>query len=129
VGSSGRKSISGYQLKSAAGLLETKVWINSNRNVTGAIRAKYDGINCRAKLPLSRQQGVAGGSSQRFDNGQIFFKKGVGAHWLRGPVLAFYLAHGGPGGSLGFPITDGRASATFEGGKVVCQASGSCSQT
>lgn len=129
VGSSGRKSISGYQLKSAVGLLETKVWINSNRNVTGAIRAKYDGIDCRAKLPLSRQQGMAGGLRQRFDNGQIFFKNGVGAHWLRGPVLAFYLAQGGPKGSLGFPTTDGRMSASFEGGKIVCKSSGSCSQT
>ncbi|MCJ7832046.1 MAG: SpoIID/LytB domain-containing protein [Actinobacteria bacterium] len=135
VGSSGRRSISGYQLKSGIGLLETKVWINSNRNVTGAIRAKYDGINCRAKLPTTRQQSVAGGRLQRFANGQIFFKKAAGAHWLKGPVLDYYLSHGGPGGSLGFPTsdvsvdTDGRMSATFQGGKVVCPVSGSCSQT
>lgn len=135
VGSSGRDTLSGYQLKSGLGLLETKVWVNSNRNVIGSIRNKYDSINCRAKLPESRQQKVAGGLRQRFQNGQIFSKDATGAHWLRGPVLEYYLDHGGPDGNLGFPTSDvttgadGRMTADFQGGKVTCPASGPCEQT
>ena len=79
---------------------------------------------------------MAGGTKQEFDNGNIYFRKLTGAHWIRGRVLDYYLTQGGPGGSLGFPTsdvetgTDGRTWATFQHGKITCPAgTGDCSTT
>lgn len=134
VGTSGRHSITGYTLKVALGLLDDRVWINSNKTVTGPIRNKYDAIDCRPDLPQSPQVDVAGGTKQEFDNGNIYFRNVTGAHWIHGRVLDYYLAQGGPGGSLGFPTsdvetgTDGRTWATFQHGKIICPAgTGDCS--
>jgi uncharacterized protein with LGFP repeats len=54
-------------------------------------------------------------------------------HELHGPVLAYYVDHGGTGGPLGFPTSDvavssGTSTATFEHGTVSCSSSG-CSQS
>ena len=131
-GTTGRASVAGGTLRAALGLPDDRVWINHNRQVTGTIRQKYDAIDCRSGLPTSRRARVAGGARQVFQLGTIFAKDGIGAHEVRGTVLAFYRKHGGPRGSLGFPITDthrlknGNTRSRFEHGTVTCRPSGSC---
>jgi SpoIID/LytB domain protein len=68
-----------------------------------------------------------------FKNGRLYWKRGVGAHALWGPVLSKYLAADGAQGSLGFPTTrvrkraDGGTRASFEHGRIVCPAGDACS--
>jgi uncharacterized protein with LGFP repeats len=129
-GANGQASISGSTLRSSLGLRDDRLWINQDRRVIGAIRAKYDAQGCSPGLPTSRQVPVAGGARQKFEEGTIFQSTATGAHYLRGPVLDRYLSKGGPGGSLGFPIGDvrrldnGNWRGRFEGGVIVCQADG-----
>jgi SpoIID/LytB domain protein len=130
-GANGQASISGNTLRSALGLNDDRVWINADRLVTGAIRAKYDALGCSPGLPRSRQAQVAGGRRQKFERGTIYHSDGTGAHVLRGPVLGEYLSRGGPGGNLGFPTTDvhalqnGNQRAKFEHGVITCADDGS----
>lgn len=125
-GSNGSKPISGSVLRSALGLRDDRVWINANRNITGEIREKYDALNCSPGLPRSRQTVVPGGMRQKFEDANIYFSQGTGAHELHGPVLTRYLELGGPGGRFGFPITDvrrlsnGNLRARFERGVITC---------
>jgi len=125
-GANGQASISGGALRSKLGLPDDRLWINVNRHVTGAIRAKYDGLGCSPGLPTSRQVSVAGGQRQKFEDGMIFHSASAGGHFLRGLVLNRYLDKGGPGGRLGFPTSDihrlenGNLRASFEGGVIIC---------
>jgi uncharacterized protein with LGFP repeats len=48
---------------------------------------------------------VTGGRAQRYQNGRISFSTGTGAHETLGAVAARYVATGGEGGPLGFPVT------------------------
>jgi stage II sporulation protein D len=190
-GPGGTGTVSGSELRSALVLPDTRVWINSNRTITGRIRSKYDGLMCAPGLPTSPVLSVAGGSRQKFrtggifrneradvtvwlrgaiykeyggvggltgkvgmptsavraisaktaagagrridfETGSIWFKKGVGAHALWGRVRSAYLAKGGSGGALGYPITrarvrsDGTMSATFEHGAITCPTGSPC---
>ncbi|MGZ4149990.1 MAG: SpoIID/LytB domain-containing protein [Actinomycetota bacterium] len=196
VGSKGKAPITGEQLQAALGLRDNRVWINADKNVTGAIRQRYDALMCKPGLPASPQRSVPGGAQQFFRSGgiyrnggkdltvwlqgaidaeyravgaaggklgvpdtsvqdlsktralsctschrvdfargRIYWKAGIGAHALWGPVLTTYLAKDGAAGPLGFPTTrvrvakDGSAKATFEHGSIVCKAGGSCSVT
>jgi SpoIID/LytB domain protein len=196
VGSSGKATIGGEQLQAALGLRDNRVWINADKNVTGAIRVRYDALMCKPGLPTSPQRGVAGGAQQFFQtggiyrnggkrltvwlqgaidaeyravgagagklgvpasgvqdlsksrslsctscrrvdfvNGRIYWKAGLGAHALWGPVLAAYLDKHGAAGPLGFPTSrvrvakDGAARATFEHGAIACGAGGACTVT
>lgn len=131
-GDSGTASISGATLRSALALPDDRVWINSNRLVTGSIRAKYDNLECAPGLATSRQVQVAGGERQKFEAATIYTSDATGAHSLSGALLDFFLAKGGPSGTLGFPTTDlqklssGGAKAAFEHGVVKCTAAGVC---
>jgi SpoIID/LytB domain protein len=130
-GDGGSAQVSGNVLQSALGLRDDRVWINSNKLVTGVIRAKYDALGCSPGLPKSRQVSVAGGKRQAFAEGTIYASDATGAHELHGPVLDRYKDEGGPGGSLGFPTTDvrklknGNLRARFEHGVITCQPDGS----
>ncbi|RPJ15407.1 MAG: hypothetical protein EHM22_00590, partial [Actinobacteria bacterium] len=133
-GANGQASISGGALRSKLGLPDDRLWINVNRHVTGAIRAKYDGLGCSPGLPTSRQVAVAGGDRQKFQGGTIYHSGTSGAHYVRGPVLARYFDEGGPAGHLGFPtsdvrrLTNGNLRATFETGVITCEPDGSSCQ-
>jgi len=80
-------------------------------------------------------RGTLGCSCKRVDfvNGRLYWKSGLGAHALWGPVLAAFLDDGGAAGPLGFPTTrvlprtDGGEEATFEYGGIVCPAGEACS--
>jgi SpoIID/LytB domain protein len=132
-GETGSSTISGATLRAALGLRDDRVWINRDRQVTGAIRAKYDAMDCSPGLALSRQVAVAGGSRQVFEDATIYLSEATGAHALHGVVLEFYGRHGGPSGRLGFPTSDVREAAnrnlraSFEHGAIVCRPSGACS--
>jgi stage II sporulation protein D len=125
-GSNGSRPLRGTALRSALGLRDDRVWINADRHITGAIRQKYDAIDCAPGLPRSRQLRVAGGMRQRFEDATIYFSRGTGAHELHGRVLTHYIGLGGPGGRLGFPVTDvrrksnGNLRAGFEHGVITC---------
>jgi stage II sporulation protein D len=130
-GEKGSATIGGDRLRAALGLNDDRVWINSNRQVIGEIRQKYDSTNCKPGLPTSKRTKVAGGQRQRFNRSTIYYRSDVGAHVVGGAVLNTYLAEGGPSGHLGFPttdvrtLTDGSRRARFEHGVITCDA-GSC---
>jgi SpoIID/LytB domain protein len=191
-GTTGSASVSGSELRAALGLPDGRVWINSDRNIVGVVRAKYDDLMCRPGLPRSALLTLDHGSRQLFARGGIYrngpvdltvwlrgavhdeylgvggaagrlglpvtgtanpsrvaaaetcsgcrrliaergrgyFKPGLGAYALWGPVLTAYLSRGGAQGSLGYPITrvsrvDGVSRASFEHGSIAC-AGGSC---
>lgn len=125
---------SGWNLRGALGLKDSRFWINSDRQVTGAIRNAYDDLRCRPGLPAGGDRGTDGGRWQRFKRGRIYHKGAVTA-WLRGPVLGAYLGDGGPAGPLGYPVSqqrklkDGRTRVRFEGGTVTCERGGTCTRT
>jgi SpoIID/LytB domain protein len=128
-GQNGSKPISGVTLRSALGLRDDRVWINADRRIVGAIRRKYDALNCSPGLAMTQQLHVSGGLRQRFEDATIYFSEGTGAHELHGPVLSQYVDVGGPGGRLGFPVTDvrrlsnGNLRAGFEHGVITCSDS------
>jgi hypothetical protein len=82
-------------------------------------------------LDLKKPDGCSSGrcSRESFTKGRIYLKRSIGAHEVHGRVLSYYLAHGGAGGSLGFPVSDvsvssGAATSTFEHGTVTCTKEG-----
>jgi len=130
-GDAGQAQISGNSLQSALGLRDDRVWINSNKLVTGAIRDEYDALGCSPGLPKSGQVSVAGGLRQAFEAGTIYWWEPTGAHGLQGPVLDRYRDEGGPAGALGFPTTgvlalaNGNLRARFQAGVITCRPDGS----
>jgi SpoIID/LytB domain protein len=123
-GTLGSAALSGSALRRALGLKDTKVWINSDKNISGTIRATYDRLMCRPGLPTSPERPVPGGSYQAFEVGRIYANDALGrAVWLRGAVLERYLAVGGPEGVLGLPRTGeqripGGTRTVFDGGRI-----------
>jgi SpoIID/LytB domain protein len=123
------------------------IYRNSREGLTvwlrGAMHDEYlrvGGAGGRLGLPVSAaarpamSRGTAGScvSCRRIvmESGRIYFKAGVGAHALWGPVLAAYLSNGGTGGQLGYPSNRVRRSAgvsraSFEHGTITC-SNGSC---
>jgi SpoIID/LytB domain protein len=110
TGSSGRATsakLTGPQFSSALGLLDDKVWIDSNRNIEGAIRGRYDGLMCAPGLAMTPQRGIGGGEVQKFANGAIYVNPAVSTpSWLHGDVYAKYQRLGGGGSFLGLPRTN-----------------------
>lgn len=119
------------------------IYHNTDATITvwlkGPIYDEYTGVGgatgvlgLPATDPVSITGSGCSGGCRRvgFDNGRIYWKDGVGAHALWGPVLAKYLALGGARSSLGFPTSrvqvagDGSTSATFEHGTISCTADG-----
>jgi hypothetical protein len=106
VGMSGSVRVSGNTLASALGLRDSKVWINQNRNVRGALRAAYDALGCAPHLPESPPTRVPGGVRQRFVLGALYRNGRTGrVVWLHGMMFKHYLAWRGAGGVLGIPTS------------------------
>ncbi|HZB32899.1 MAG TPA: hypothetical protein VE465_22265, partial [Streptosporangiaceae bacterium] len=94
----------GGELRAALGLPDGRVWINSDRNIVGAVRAKYDALMCRPGLPRSGSLVLGHGSRQLFRRGGIYRNSQVGLTvWLTGAIHTEYLGAGGAGGRLGLP--------------------------
>ena len=127
-GSSGSSVVTGSELRSALGLPDGRVWINEDRNIVGAIRAKYDGLMCRPGLPTSGVATLAHGTRQLFATGGIYRNASVGLTvWVKGAIHREYLAVGDARGRLGLPVSDAARAATscrscrrlvLEGGRI-----------
>ena len=65
-GTGGSASVEGDELRRALGLPDGRVWINTNRTIVGAVRAKYDALMCRPGLPRSPVVTLDHGSRQLF---------------------------------------------------------------
>lgn len=127
VGTSGQATLTGPGLRTALGLRESKVWINSNRNITGVIRTKYDALNCAPGLATSPQTSVVGGLRQRFEDGAIYRNTTRAVtRWLHGPLYDKYLQVGEMDGLMGMPrsgvlnvkAVQGATRSRFEGGYI-----------
>jgi SpoIID/LytB domain protein len=106
VGAEGTADVAGATLRGALGLRDTRFWINTNRTVTGTVRAKYDALKCAPGLPTSAKVAVPGGLRQRFQNGAIYTNEADSRTvWLRGPIYAEYVVTKESEGPLGPPLT------------------------
>jgi SpoIID/LytB domain protein len=105
-GSTSSAALTGSELRAAIGAWDGRIWIGSNQNIVGPIRAKYDALMCRPGLPTTKVMSVAGGARQRFQVGGIY-RNGVAdvTVWLHGPIDGEYLTVGGAPGRLGLPTT------------------------
>jgi SpoIID/LytB domain protein len=135
-GEKGAATISGTELAVGLGLKGDKVWINSNKLVIGEIRESYDSHLCAPGAVAGPRVKVPGGVRQRFERGRIYQNDARDrAYWLHGPVLSYFLDHGGASGGLGLPTSDvitkasGRTTTTFERGTVTCTKGGTCTQS
>jgi SpoIID/LytB domain protein len=125
-GDSGQATVSGSTLRTALGLWDTRMWINSDRNILGAIRETYDAAMCRPGLPASRRLTLDHGAHQRFRVGSISSNDLANVTvWLKGAIDAEYRAVGGPTGKLRLPTSRVRrlacracALVSFERGRI-----------
>jgi SpoIID/LytB domain protein len=121
-GSNGSAGVSGPELRSALGLPDGRVWINEDRNIVGAIRAKYDGLMCRPGLPTSGIATLDHGSRQLFATGGIYRNGAVDLTvWLKGTIHREYLAVGGARGRLGLPVS-GAVEVSGQNGPETCRS-------
>jgi SpoIID/LytB domain protein len=122
-GEKGSATISGAELAVGLGLKGDKVWINSNRLVTGEIRDTYDANLCGPGDVAGPRVKVPGGVRQRFEQGTIYLNDARDrAYWLRGPVHDEYLAEGEASGVLGLPRTGLKKLTAPQGcGKATCR--------
>ena len=105
-GTGGAASVAGSELRAALGLPDGRVWINSDRNIVGAVRAKYDAVMCRPGLPKTGLLVLGNGSRQLFQRGGIYRNTRVGLTvWFTGAIHTEYLGAGGAGGHLGLPVS------------------------
>ncbi len=130
MGTSGSAVITGTRLKAALGLRDDRVWVNTNRNVLGPIRERYDSLMCGPGLPVSPTRTVPGGQEQLFVDGGLYRNGSKDAtYWIRGAIDDEYRELGTGSGVLGLPLgpvrTLGRAldcsdcrRADFEKGRI-----------
>jgi SpoIID/LytB domain protein len=104
VGSTGSATVTGGQLKSAFGLFDLRVWINTDRTIRGSIREEYDALGCRPGLPDSPMRSVDGGAEQFFANGGLYRNSVRNLTvWLRGAIDREFRAVDAAAGVLGVP--------------------------
>jgi uncharacterized protein with LGFP repeats len=105
VGGTGSRTITGAALRGALGLMDDRVWVNSDRNVTGAIRSRYDVLRCAPGLPRSPRVHVLGGARQRFVRGAIYRNAQADRTvWLFGAIYSEYRRVKDARGPLGLPV-------------------------
>ncbi|HEY6566910.1 MAG TPA: SpoIID/LytB domain-containing protein [Actinomycetota bacterium] len=105
-GASGSARVSGAELRSAISAWDGRIWVDENKNVTGAIRDRYDALMCKPGLPTSPVVSVPGGSRQKFKQGGIYRNAHADVTvWLKGSINKEYLAVGGTKGKLGLPTS------------------------
>ena len=123
-GTGGMATVSGTDLRAALGLPEDRAWIGLNKNVLGAVRAKYDGLMCAPGLPTTPDASLPGGSRQRFVKGGIYRNNGANVTvWMTGPTDTEYLAVGGAGGVLGLPTSTIGGFGAMRAAGVTCTCS------
>lgn len=112
-GTGGSAAVAGSELRAALGLPDVRVWINRDRNIVGAVRAKYDAVMCRPGLPKSRVLVLDHGSGQVYQRGGIYRNGRVDLTvWVKGAIHKEYLGVGGMRGRLGLPVSAVRVRST-----------------
>ena len=94
-----------------------------------AIDLRYAAIGSSRSVlggPTSLEYDVTGGRSRNYSGGRLYWSPATGARWSAGPLLAKYLAAGGPT-RFGFPVTDNRTVAAgqlahFTGNRSIFKA-------
>ena len=94
--------------------------------VRGAIEAKWHEerwIAGSLGLPTSDETPLGGGAVSHFEGGSIYWSAATGPHVVRGLIRDRWVAAGGPGGPLGYPVLDetglsSGAVSVFQGGSV-----------
>lgn len=131
----------GAQVAFAGGLVETSA--AGTFNVTGAIRTAHGaagGVGGPLGWPTAEQTcGLPkSGCSQAFQHGTIYQTAAGGAQAVTSPAIAtLYASLGGPGGSLGYPVTvtvpvtqnGGGVAQAFENGLVNAGPAGAFVET
>ena len=129
TGGTGSAVVTGWELRGALGLPDDRIWINENRNITGAVRTKYDGVACKPGLPTTPVATVPGGARQKFQTGGIFRNNGDDITvWLKGAIYHEYMSVGGTTGKLGLPSSStvavgGGRRVLFDGGRIYWSSS------
>jgi len=108
--------------------------------VYGPIRDKWASLGWETgslSYPASNPVTIAnGGSKQEFRGGAIYFKPELGAFPVSGLIRGYYLSMGAENSIVGYPRADPTRTFTvsgwatvqrFQGGKITCKDSGSCS--
>ncbi len=72
--------------------------------------AAIGGVRSVLRGPTSMEYDVPGGRARNFAGGRLYWGPATGARWSAGPLLAKYLAAGGPA-RYGLPVTDNRRVA------------------
>lgn len=122
VGTRGKALVEGWDVRSGLSLKDTRFSVNRNLNITGGIRAAYDGLGCRPGRATKPQKGVRGGRFQVFTGGRMYENDRRDAVvWLRGRLLSKYLQAGGHASRLRLPYrVRGASKAWFDGGTITC---------
>ena len=125
LGTNGRSAVvRASEFKAAFALRDVRVWINTDRNVKGAIRDTYDALSCKPGLPLSPEKAVRGGHRQSFEDGALYHNHARSiVRWIHGPIYTKYVSYGQVGSVLGLPRSHvvagaGGTRARFEGGSI-----------
>lgn len=74
-----------------------------------AIFRKYEeakGGPLALQAPVAPAEDLDGGKRQNYASGTVFWSPETGAHIVRGQILTTYYDNGGPGGTLGWPVSD-----------------------
>lgn len=122
-GTKASHQVTGQEIQAALGLRDDKTWINSDKNVTGPIRLKYDNLMCAPGLPTTPRRSVPGGTTQAFATGAIYRNpKASVTVWLKGAMKSDYDSLGGAKGVLGIPTSNVAGLSGFDscGGSVSC---------
>jgi SpoIID/LytB domain protein len=129
-GTTASATMTGLAFRAALGLRDDRVWINSNRSITGQMRVTYDKLNCAPGLPASPQYNRTGGAYQKFAKGREYLNGAQNkAYWLKGLVVQKYINLGQWNSSLGWPtsgvqkIDSNHEKATFQNGAITCTLS------
>ncbi|MGY2084925.1 N-acetylmuramoyl-L-alanine amidase [Blastococcus sp. SYSU DS0539] len=101
------------------------------RGAVGAAWLASGGPGGPLGYPLAgeRDTPAAGGRTQAFQQGAVYWSMATGARTVRGEIAAAYETAGGPGGALGLPLAEAVATAdgagrtqSFQGGSIVWSA-------
>jgi len=98
----------GRQSDFAGGIVD---WSSATaaHEVHGAILSKYQALGGPGSflgLPISDEHAVPGGRQSDFAGGIVDWSSATAAHEVHGAILSKYQALGGPGSTLGFPLSD-----------------------
>jgi hypothetical protein len=115
------------------GIILVQTAINSAIVIYGFIYEHYSRISALLGLPTTEEDNAAnGGRFQSFVGGDIYWKNSPGAFSIQGAIRDRWLALGGAGGALGYPITDEQSvqkdgaeigrSSRFEHGSIYWSA-------